>query len=286
MTRAVASIDDATRRRIQEMLLTVCRISHILDDGFQRAGLTELASNRTVQVLVQLRRHGAQRPRDLQGATGLTSGGLTKLIDRLEAAGVVERHDRGGRGDGRAVLVRLNRAGHAAARKINDVVADAHDDCRPLGKDVMQLAESCGARPTRASSDGRGGADLASTLARSGRITLAALGDDDERRDRDDYLLLITLCHIDISDEPRPGSLTDLLNRSSGGVSKLLDRFEAQGWIAREYGGVCTDRRAVVLRSTPAGRRLLREQTAKLVPSVQTFWELGHALAEGVTGPV
>jgi DNA-binding MarR family transcriptional regulator len=151
-----------------------------------------------------------------------------------------------------------------------------------MGKELMQLAEACGARHL----DTAGSRDFVTTMVVAGRATLSALGDDDERHDREDYLLLVTLCHIDLTDEARPGSMTELLSRSSGGVSKLLDRFEAQGFLHRSYGSVDADRRAVVLRVTPAGLQLLRRQTARLLPSVQAFWDIGHALAEGVSRPV
>jgi DNA-binding MarR family transcriptional regulator len=281
MVREQAEIDDATSRRVQEMVVLVRLVSHVLNRAMERAGVGEVSSNRSVQVLMQLKHGGPQRPRELQGRTGLTSGGLTKLIDRLVALGLVERHDRGGTGDGRAVLVRLTRAGHAAVRKINDTFADAHDGCRPMGKDLMRLAEACGARPA----DGAEMGDLLTTMVVAGRAMLAALGDDDERHDRDDYLLLVTLSHIDLTDEARPGSMTELLSRSSGGVSKLLDRFEAQGYLQRSYGGVDADRRAVVLRLTPAGRQWLRGQTTRLVPYAQAFWDAGHVLADGVSRP-
>ncbi len=264
------------------MLLLGRRMTGAFDEPFERAGLGEMRGNRSVQVLMLLHDRGPCRPRELQGPTGLTSGGLTKLIDRLVAAGAVERYDRGGMGDGRAVHVRLTRKGHATVRRLHGVVADVHDDVRPLAKEMLLLAEQAGARPTDEPPEF---ADLLSVLSRAGMVILSALGDADDKPDRDDFQLLLTLCQIDLLEGCRPGTLVDSLGLSSGGVSKLLDRLEAHGWITREYGVVGSDRRAVVLRTTPAGERRLREQLARLLPHIDEFWNMAHGLAELVDQP-
>ena len=264
------------------MLLLGRRMTKSFDELFERAGLGELRGNRSVQVLMLLHDRGPCRPRELQGPTGLTSGGLTKLVDRLAEIGVVERYDRGGAGDGRAVLVRLTRKGHATVRRLRGVIADVHDDVRPTAKEILHLAELAGARPTEHPPEFT---DLPSVLARSAVVILSALGGDDDKPDRDDFQLLLTLCQIDLLDGCRPGTLVNALGLSSGGVSKLLDRLEAHGWITREYGTLGSDRRAVVLRATPSGERRLREQLVRLVPHIDEFWNMAHGLAEVVNQP-
>jgi DNA-binding MarR family transcriptional regulator len=65
-------------------------------------------------LLAALRRSGRPyelNPTDLMRATMLTSGGITKRLDRLAEAGFVER--RPDPGDRRATLVRLTRRGRA-----------------------------------------------------------------------------------------------------------------------------------------------------------------------------
>lgn len=64
-------------------------------------------------VLATLRRAGgayALQPAELARTTMVTTGGMTKRIDRLEARGLVER-DVASTGDGRAKTVRLTRPG-------------------------------------------------------------------------------------------------------------------------------------------------------------------------------
>lgn len=64
-------------------------------------------------VLCALRRAGApyeRRPAELARTTMITTGGLTKRLDRLEEAGLVERVP-SATGDGRAKTARLTAAG-------------------------------------------------------------------------------------------------------------------------------------------------------------------------------
>lgn len=60
-------------------------------------------------ILCTLRRAGspfARRPVDLARASMITTGGISKRLDRLESAGLVER-EKVAAGDGRAVRIRL-----------------------------------------------------------------------------------------------------------------------------------------------------------------------------------
>jgi DNA-binding MarR family transcriptional regulator len=74
-------------------------------------------------LLAALRRAGRPyelNPTDLMGATMLTSGGITKRLDRLAEAGLVER--RPDPADRRGTLVRLT----ARGRKVIDRAIEAH----------------------------------------------------------------------------------------------------------------------------------------------------------------
>jgi DNA-binding MarR family transcriptional regulator len=65
---------------------------------------------------------GAASPGDLAAATGLTTGAVTSVIDRLEQAGYVRREAHPS--DRRKVLLRLQ---PQATRKVADLYAPLHD---------------------------------------------------------------------------------------------------------------------------------------------------------------
>lgn len=64
-----------------------------------------------------------------------------------------------------------------------------------------------------------------------------------------------TMLQIALDGPMRPGQIQDLTGLSSGGVSKMLDRMEGAGLVARRHGALATDRRASVVTLTPKGQR-------------------------------
>jgi DNA-binding MarR family transcriptional regulator len=86
-------------------------------------------------LLAALRRAGPpyeQRPTDLMEATMLSSGGITKRLDRLGDAGLVER--RPDPDDRRGALVRLTRKGRAVIdRALETHIANEERLLQPLG---------------------------------------------------------------------------------------------------------------------------------------------------------
>jgi DNA-binding MarR family transcriptional regulator len=83
----------------------------------------ELAGNVSLVVLCTLDLEGPHRPGVLQEITGLSSGGVSKLLDRMEAAGVVKRTYGGVPGDNRGVLVSITRRGRGLVARFTSEVA-------------------------------------------------------------------------------------------------------------------------------------------------------------------
>ena len=79
---------------------------------------------------------GPLRPSTIQDATSLSSGGVTKLVERLEQRGLVQRKTGAVDGDRRGVLVELTRRGRNAVRSMADAMADALREAQP---DVDEL---------------------------------------------------------------------------------------------------------------------------------------------------
>ena len=72
-------------------------------------GSDDLVSNVSIVTLTLLYTNGPQRPTQIAELTGLTSAGATKLITRLENAGLVVREAGTVPADGRAIVVSLTR---------------------------------------------------------------------------------------------------------------------------------------------------------------------------------
>jgi len=276
----MASLDAATRDRLALLLVQVHRMSMVFNRAIDGAGLSELRANPEISVCLALHRMGALRPRDLQQTARLTSGGLTKLLDRLEMAGLVRRGTRGTDNDGRAVEVRLTPAGRRAVVRLSRAIDGAHDDVRPFAKEIAYLAAECGGGP---SADVEPCGELLACLARLG-ITLmdSAVGATGSPTSID-YSALLVVCHAELEHGCRPGSLMELLDLSSGGVTKLLDRLEADGLVRRDYGVVDADRRAVVVTATPHGRRMMVHALTRVEAHVDELWLVINWLAEGAT---
>jgi DNA-binding MarR family transcriptional regulator len=85
-------------------------------------GSEDLVSNVSLATLMMLHRDGPQRPTQIAELTGLTSGGATKLITRLEKAGLVVREAGVVPTDGRAIVVSLTEVG---VEEMGEVIAVA-----------------------------------------------------------------------------------------------------------------------------------------------------------------
>jgi len=101
----------------------------------------ELAHTASLVVLCSLDLDGPRRPGELQEVTGLSSGGVSKLLDRMEQAGVVKRTYGGVPGDNRGVVVSITRRGRAVAARFAAAVANRLPDSRTLVKELSTALE-------------------------------------------------------------------------------------------------------------------------------------------------
>jgi DNA-binding MarR family transcriptional regulator len=97
------------------------RLSEVVGDEL-------LVSNIAIVVLCRLDLEGPLRPNEIAELEDMTTGGVSKLLDRLESDGLVERRRGEVDADQRAVLVMITRKGRSLARKMGDVVADSLGD--------------------------------------------------------------------------------------------------------------------------------------------------------------
>lgn len=83
-------------------------------------------------ALATLADWGDARPGQLADVLGLTSGGITYLVDQLESVGVVERLYGTLPADRRAVLIRLTPSGQTAAQRFADILFEHADELAEL----------------------------------------------------------------------------------------------------------------------------------------------------------
>jgi DNA-binding MarR family transcriptional regulator len=95
------------------------RLGHVLDVRLRPPFAATDLANGDFDVLAALRRAGTPftaRPVDLSRSLLVTTGAITKRLDRLEAQGYVERESADG--DGRGKLVRLTPTGRETADRL------------------------------------------------------------------------------------------------------------------------------------------------------------------------
>lgn len=101
----------------------------------------ELVANTPLVVLSHLEMHGPQRPHELAAITGMTTGGLSKLLDRMERRGVVRRVRAAVPEDRRAVVVELTDTGRDMIRRITKELAARLPDARALVVEILRTID-------------------------------------------------------------------------------------------------------------------------------------------------
>lgn len=134
---AAAGLRKADRERAQRLLVALGRLGAVISAELRGRVGEQLTSNVEVTVLSSLDLLGPQRPSDVIELTGMTSGGVTKVLDRLETQGLIRREHGRVEGDRRAILLSLTPSGEKAAAAIAaglaaqmDVVREVLDEVR------------------------------------------------------------------------------------------------------------------------------------------------------------
>jgi len=99
------------------LLLKMAELGELVTASVKHAlGGIAVTDNVSLLVLAQLKMYGPLRPSDIAESTGLTSGGVTKVLTRLEDLGLVLRRHGAFPQDGRAVEVSLTESGSIIVR--------------------------------------------------------------------------------------------------------------------------------------------------------------------------
>ena len=158
--------------------------------------------------------------------------------------------------DRRRAALHLTERGRRGVERFDRSLTDYFVEGEPLVKEVMHLL---GRRPER-TIDGRRPVAVRQVAERQAAAGAGyvldvrrgmmpfGVGDAVER-----YALAILAQRV-----ARPSNLADELELSPAGVTSLLDRLEGLGLVLRESRVLDSDRRAVLVRLTPRGRRAAR----------------------------
>lgn len=200
---------------------------------------------------------GPLRPRDLEHVTRRSSAAVTRILDRLEAAGDLERRHHPISSDQRAVSIEITPQGRRHVREIFEAItANAAELETPIKEALDHLEMLAPSAPSRSVDPPNEVDGICGVLAHLG-LTI----DETTRASLDDVDInsALTLCVLAEASPSRPGTLTERLAMTSGGMTKLLDRLESHGFIDRSYGRLGSDRRGVEVTLTAVGTdRLLR----------------------------
>lgn len=135
---------DQDRRIALALLLNLARVGGAVTAEMQRREII-VTGNAEVLVLVTLDTVGPQRPTDLMEITRLSSGGMTKVLDRLEALALITRAHGQIAGDRRAIVIAVTPEGHATA----ETIIQATVDCLGVVEEAIEAVEKVmGRRPT------------------------------------------------------------------------------------------------------------------------------------------
>ena len=118
------------RQKAEEILLVLGRLGRAVHDALADRVEPGLAGNAEVFVIVRLHLRGPQRPSDIVSAIGMSSGGVSKLLDRLEVAGYIGRELGAIENDRRATRLVLTPKGADLAREYADALLSELDEVR------------------------------------------------------------------------------------------------------------------------------------------------------------
>lgn len=126
--------------RAQQVVVVLADLGHAVTGAIEaHTGRSDLTGNVPSLVLCELSLRGPLRPRDLMEVTRLSSGGMTKQLDHLEAEGLITREFGTLRDDRRASVVSLTPAGHQAAVAIGRAIESRFEHVRAVMDRLEEL---------------------------------------------------------------------------------------------------------------------------------------------------
>ena len=127
-------------REVEELLLNLAEFGQFVSNAMREAaGDGGIVENVPIMLLALLDLEGPQRPGDLQVRIGLSSGGVTKAVDRLVERGLAGRDYGAIPHDHRGVLISLTEAGRQTVRTLTEALAAHLPESRALVRELDRL---------------------------------------------------------------------------------------------------------------------------------------------------
>ena len=126
---------------VRRLLVLLGRMGTALGDAIADEVGPELSANGPVVALFALEEQGGLRPGQLQDITGLSSGGVSKLLDRLEEGGLITREYGVLADDKRGSVVRLTARGRRTSRRMAGAIVSRVGELRVAVKEIEALLE-------------------------------------------------------------------------------------------------------------------------------------------------
>jgi DNA-binding MarR family transcriptional regulator len=118
------------RRRAQQLLLIFGRLGAAVTEALHARVDPRFTTNVEVVVITSLDLLGPQRPSDIIELTGMSSGGVTKVLDRLEGNDLIVREYGAVQGDRRGIRLVLTAEGRRVAGELAAGLEDRMDALR------------------------------------------------------------------------------------------------------------------------------------------------------------
>lgn len=243
-----ASSDIDTRSALEVFSRAFCRAVIAFEHRLRTApdGTASAADTPGLGVLVALDAFGPLRPVTITGLLGMTTGGATKVVDRLERRGLVQRHEGAVPGDRRAVVVGITDAGRRA-------IASADRELRALAGDMADaITALLGPGPTPAPApSGAAVTALYGFFGPADAAVVEAIDGSDVLKPGDPrgVLVLLEVAH---GGPLALNAVPPLIDRSRAATHRLVAALVREGLVARQTAP--HDRRLVRLAASEHGR--------------------------------
>jgi DNA-binding MarR family transcriptional regulator len=275
--------------RMLRLHSALCRGGVIVDLALARDQTTKVRETAEVGVLLVLTQRQPLRPREVSELSGLSSGGTSKLLDRMESSGLIERTYGELREDRRGVTIRITDEGRTAVEVAEGLIRGIARDLVTVLRALLEL-EPATSPPSRARSapPDRPTGSILEPLFEFITIVdfsiIGVIGPDPLLHPRDPRPLLV-LIEAAAPQGLALSAVAELIGRSPSAASALVSHLEADGLVTRHRGSVPGDKRLVTVRPTPAGQRLLQKIVDALAAALPAAAPVAERLVELLDAP-